>query len=796
MSLYQPKVKNVCFEFNEKINVLKAHSIMKGMNKTAIKNTFYDKDDWGEDEVYHYRKSTAYMNMVMKYLRTTLSSDPENNVFKRKYRYAKDMNRGRIYNEGMGMQTLQSNLKNYLCGEYYVDIDIVNCMPSIMLYVCEQNGWDCYCLKHYVEKRDEVLAQYNLTKNDIIVAMNTDHPRKRKDNMFFNNFIDEIKTNRIKIFELIQPLDITTKNIKNPVSSKVGHYLKFIENDILQQLIYFFKNKKEDICIIPIFDGANIENVDEIDFNDELLKEINEIFADMKYIKFIYKPIECDIELNLCDTEFLDYDRVKLEFEKDFFHIKHPFSYWRRSRDADGSYRDYQLTNSDFRNACEEYKIEDFNDKGELIVKSIYNRWLGDKNKRQYDTIDFMPYAKVNNTPSYIYNTFQGFNVSNIMKTHENYEAVNIDNFHELLSVLTNDIPDHTEYLKGYLAHMFQYPNQRTEQVIVFNGWTGTGKDSIYRLFKELMGVKYADISADMDDVFGQYNSILDSKIVMCINEAEAKQTLEFQEKIKNYATISHNKIKEKYEKGYNQTNYCRLFGFTNNTGAFNIQQNDRRIVIFKTGLRMVANVKDQEQRKRAIEFWTKYYSDIVNPDWLITVYKYLMDYDLSNWSLKNYPVSDEKKIMKAKNIQDIYHYIKYIYDEKEFNDFFIMKNKKSDDDDALHIIKFKHFFNNYKDWLIMNEKMPEYKIKEQKIKLDLGLCNNSFIADKRIKTIINGEKVDGRYCCFQFKRMVKFLDNFIFTDEDECEDMEEVEFVDASEETETLSEDSGLDAL
>tara|TARA_R110000824_G_scaffold42883_4_gene125647 strand:+ start:1 stop:825 length:825 start_codon:yes stop_codon:yes gene_type:complete len=249
---------------------------------------------------------------------------------------------------------------------------------------------------------------------------------------------------------------------------------------------------------------------------------------------------------------------------------------------------------------------------------------------------------------------------------------------------------------------------------------------------------------------------------MLFINEVEGKHATAHQEKLKGLATAVSNRINEKNRKAYNQKNYVRIMLLSNALNPVNIQMNDRRYVFFKTGFKLVKNVKDATQREYATKFWDKYNEDINNINWLKSLYNYLMAMDLTNFNYKNPPKSEEKEIMKSKNIKKIYLYVKALIDENAYEGFILDKKK------GIYMIKFKEFFNNYKNWLEMQGITPEYKIKEADIKLELGRCDNSFTADKRIQIKIKGNDIDGRYSCFSIPRLKEWLNNYVFTEEED----------------------------
>lgn len=66
---------------------------------------------------------------------------------------------GRVYADGaLSLQGFSRRIRATLATDY-IDIDMVNAHPKIALSMCANQGWSTPCLRHYVEKRDSVLAQ-------------------------------------------------------------------------------------------------------------------------------------------------------------------------------------------------------------------------------------------------------------------------------------------------------------------------------------------------------------------------------------------------------------------------------------------------------------------------------------------------------------------------------------------------------------------------------------------------------------------------------------------------------------
>ena len=55
------------------------------------------------------------------------------------------------------MQAFYKPIRGLLASRYYYDIDIVNCHPVILFYICKAHKIKCPFLKKYVEKREKTL---------------------------------------------------------------------------------------------------------------------------------------------------------------------------------------------------------------------------------------------------------------------------------------------------------------------------------------------------------------------------------------------------------------------------------------------------------------------------------------------------------------------------------------------------------------------------------------------------------------------------------------------------------------
>lgn len=80
--------------------------------------------------------------------------------------YKQNLGFGRVFPEGgLGAHNLRKPIRHTLFAHYFVDIDIANCQPSILLQLAEANGLPCVTFKYYVNHRDACLALLMKTFN-------------------------------------------------------------------------------------------------------------------------------------------------------------------------------------------------------------------------------------------------------------------------------------------------------------------------------------------------------------------------------------------------------------------------------------------------------------------------------------------------------------------------------------------------------------------------------------------------------------------------------------------------------
>lgn len=243
------------------------------------------------------------------------------------YNKAKQMKFGRVSpNKSLGLFSLRREIRHTLAREIFIDIDIENCHPVLLLQICKANGIKVKYLKRYVDNRAEVLDEIQtafgcdreaakklfitLLYFGSVESWATNNGINLSDNdglSFVDKFKDEIKTIgkliESKNTELSKQIEKrkTEQNIKqfNKTGSVCSYFLQEYENQILETIYNYcvengyIKNSVAVLCA----DGLMIEKQY---YKPELLNVFNNIIKEKLGfdLKFTEKPLNQGYELD------------------------------------------------------------------------------------------------------------------------------------------------------------------------------------------------------------------------------------------------------------------------------------------------------------------------------------------------------------------------------------------------------------------------------------------------------------------------------------------------------------------
>jgi len=247
-----------------------------------------------------------------KILRAYKKNSRDGNKCRIKYVFGKKWDTlkfGDLYAEnGVGLASMDRNIRACLAEKYYWDIDIANAHPSIIQNYCRKNGWACPILDKFILERKQILQDIcNEHKRDRWWA-------KEECIKVFNGGASGVHT---ILLELLPEIEMIRNNVvlKHPQVKKVAMSIHKDERkaDIttlslvfqdetrhLLQCISDFMTTKKRSLEVRIHDGGFVRKLEgEEAFPEELLRECEVyVLANKGYdIQLEVKPLEHTFEL-------------------------------------------------------------------------------------------------------------------------------------------------------------------------------------------------------------------------------------------------------------------------------------------------------------------------------------------------------------------------------------------------------------------------------------------------------------------------------------------------------------------
>eukprot|EP00798_Chlamydomonas_sp_ICE-L_P006965 gene6965-biopygen632 len=183
--------------------------------------------------------------------------------------YAKNKHgRGRLFaKRGLSMQCVMREVRNAVAHPFNVDLDFVNCHPTLFSQRCRKRGVACPLLDQYCGNRTEVLGDIDadaaLGKTAVLSVMNGSKTAvyKHQDSVWLRDFQNEMNQARD---EIMAPggadefyIDIARKD-RNTYASAVNLMLCDLENECLMAMLEYLDKKSFKVGVL-VFDGAMVE---------------------------------------------------------------------------------------------------------------------------------------------------------------------------------------------------------------------------------------------------------------------------------------------------------------------------------------------------------------------------------------------------------------------------------------------------------------------------------------------------------------------------------------------------------
>jgi hypothetical protein len=620
---------------------------------------------------------------------------------------------GRFFSRNtMSFQFLPNEIRGFLA-KNMTDIDIKNCQPTIIRWLCKKYDIMCPYLDMYVQDRQAILEANNLDKMIIIASINSSKCNHKIKNSFFNEFDREIKQIQKKLYEIpaLKPfVDAMTEDEKkkNQYGIFINRlYFKF-ECDVV---IYLFDLlKKDNINIVSYnYDGLMVEGnyYNNLDYLDYLINEIRSKFDFDEYFMLTYKEHSNIIQIPedwtepaFKEDEASAFIRISAEFEKNHCKIVKSGLY---IADIAGEFIVHSKNSID--NAyCD--KVCGFDKKSGKPVNFI-NKWLNsNENIRKYE--DLGMYPKECLCPENHFNIWKPWRILNFKPRDLNDDEYFLSDKGQRLNeqtlkllkhiyYLCNEDDNVTDYFLNWMAQMFQFPERKSVNII-FISEEGSGKGTLLEIFKRLMGnKKVLQTSNPERDIFGNFNPLMQEAFLVNFNEVGVKQLDKFDERIKELTTDDTILINCKGKDMFEMKSYHRLLFTTNKETPKKINKNTRRDVIIRCSDKLMPSRRNEEVGEG---YFDEIYEIINNDGCIREFYDLLMSFDkniIENFSKIPLPKTEYHKNLEELAKPVIDRFVEYITLENiELNDNKVVyRGKEVEFDEKELYDKFIEFKNS-----------------------------------------------------------------------------------------------------
>lgn len=509
--------------------------------------------------IYEGKKTDAKKeyDKIIKYLNMKVKKPNDWST----YDYCKGRINGRLFGQN-SIQGLKKEIRGFLTEKLTTDIDIVNCHPVILLELCLKHEFECPNLKQYINNREDelknIMSLDNITrenaKRKILISTNS-NKKVHSSSGFFKNYDKEMKKLHKQFLdkECYAYIKDYAKQDDNFEGSFINHLLCINEENILKAIrTYCDKNdiKKHSL----FFDGLMVCG----DINKSTLESMEKYIKDNTEFSTIKLTIKEPNHSFIMPEDFVPkkrdfYNEIKKEFElvnckvgAEFICDKH---------------NDFNVYSEHLFKVLHD-ELCYINEEGKSV--SFISTWFKDAFKRKYDKYDSFPKDEL--CPSYVYNMWEKFPVQLMPSVTNEKTKLGLDWFLNHINVMVDYNEIHANFVKMWIAQMFQYPENKSIHLI-FVGLEGSGKGTFTRFFETLMGGAHRcwECTDPQEDIFGKFNDMMKKAFLVILNEADKSGTYNANNKMKALITEPTINIRPKGKTSFTMKSCHRWMSFSNN---------------------------------------------------------------------------------------------------------------------------------------------------------------------------------------------------------------------------------------
>lgn len=545
----------------------------------------------------------------------------------RDYKFCAPKKFGRRFSNGI--QNVWAGFRATLLKPCTTDIDMKNAHPTILRWVCAKNNISCEKLTYYINHRDKVLKDMkkqtgksrDYCKEQFLVAVNESRYTTKSEFQFLKEFDLEVKGIQKKLRD-IEEYKYLNNYINDSEENYNGVFINLImcywENRILEYAIAYFRDIDVDINTL-MFDGLMVSvyetrRIDGVDTEGRfplqsccVAKHLNMLNAIVKKcigidMKWDVKPqddsrvpvpkdFEIDSMLPLFDEIVEDFNKTNYKVAENYLTLNENGTYAFRKKDV---FKEYHWHRYIFDNKDgEAHFIDQWLNRYPDIIKVYYER------AREYPPgggeRSICPPDSLNLWTPFDYERW--IKEQNPDGTPYEYNERYAELFEDMVRGLCADNEEYFKWFMQWLYTCIFHPATKSGRVPFFISKQGVGKDTLVEILQYIFGYhRCVTESSPEQNVWGQFNTILQATYFIILTEVSAKNFYEGLGKAKHLITQYEYTLNVKNQAQVaKMSTFHRFMGITNigSNGEVTpvpVSEDERRFVLFRSSERLKGN--------------------------------------------------------------------------------------------------------------------------------------------------------------------------------------------------------------
>lgn len=521
--------------------------------------------------------------------------------------------------------TIRGSIRTLLCSSLYHDLDIVNCQPSILLFLANRHGVTVKALESYVHSREaavqNIMRELECSKTEakkaVIATLNSSANQHQQSLFLQNIFYDARALQNLfwshPAYTGIQDF-VKKRKEHNAKGSLISHIFQMVERQIILKAYEFLVSKGYTVAAL-IYDGLLLKREPGLDIN-EVLRAMEAAVSDVCPVRFSEK--QWDIESALQTLPIQEVQEPSEDSYEHWLGMNKHVQVMDLLVDPSGSVCSLSFS------AFKDYNVQ---------YKDHTKNWLEDPQRPRYER-----YARIPPTVHVPETTLKVWTPYLPQAVHCHDETV-LDQFKKHIFALSGDSAEHALYILTALKNAYLHPEHKAP-CIIFYGKPGCGKSFFFDL---ILGSLFPDnvvTATRIKDAVGNYSgTMLLRGTQVVVNEWNGREHDMYEDQLKQLITETQLSYEQKNVKTFTAPSYHRVWASTNEASKLPCGEEDRRYVVIECSDTFV---KD-------FTFFAEYKHRLQTHNGIQTILSFILCDDIpSPVNLHNHPLPTRTLVQEA----------------------------------------------------------------------------------------------------------------------------------------------------